>query len=360
MIAELADLRGDLAPDGPLQRAVVEKRDVLRPRQPDHDAQPVARGRVEQLAARRRVGADRVDAERGHQAEVGGDLLQRRELVAVRVGRERPVGHAFDEEALVAGAQKLSVGHDARRREDAGLAPDVRVGLNGSAHSWAVPSAQAEGTTTYCISRLADYRSILTLPLKVLNRSVPPSPPPPSSALSARRLELCIVSGISEFRRPLNELKVTVPRALSGTCSSMLPLKVSTSIDLVGFPRLLPDGDRAAEGVRLNGAGQRRSGPAATRSRGALCGPSTPVTLTGELKTDRSRWVRRGTLMSKSVSTTLLPLAKSHHERSRWLASTTTTFEPDGVDVELDAVQLRARVAAADRVDRRRPADPTR
>ena len=60
-----------------------------------------------------------------------------------------------------------------------------------------------------------------------------------------------------------------------------------------------------------------------------LCGPSTPVTLTGELKTSRSSCVRRGTLMSKSVSTTLLPLAKSHHERSRWLASTTTTFEPE-------------------------------
>ena len=76
MIAELADLRGDLAPDGALQRAVVEKRDVLRPRQPDHDAQALARGRVEQVAARRRIGADGVDAERGHLPEVGGDLMQ--------------------------------------------------------------------------------------------------------------------------------------------------------------------------------------------------------------------------------------------------------------------------------------------
>ena len=33
----------------------------------------------------------------------------RRELVAVGVGRERAVGHAFDEEALVAGAQKFTV-----------------------------------------------------------------------------------------------------------------------------------------------------------------------------------------------------------------------------------------------------------
>ena len=51
---------------------------------------------------RRRVGADRVDAEARHQAEVFGDLLRRGELVAVGVGRERAVRHALDEKALVA------------------------------------------------------------------------------------------------------------------------------------------------------------------------------------------------------------------------------------------------------------------
>ena len=145
MIAELADPGGDFAPDGALQRAVVEKRDVLRPRQPDHDAQPLPRGRVEQVAARRRIGADRIEAERGHLPEVGGHLMQRGELVTVRVGRKRPVGHAFDEETLVASAQKLAFGHDAHRREDAGLAPDVRFGLNGSAHFGRCPQLKLKG-----------------------------------------------------------------------------------------------------------------------------------------------------------------------------------------------------------------------
>ena len=79
------------------------------------------RGRlVQQVAARRRVGSDRVDAELRHQAEVAGDLSERRKLVAVRVGREGPVGHALDEEpslvpsAAVIEAQKFPVRDDPR------------------------------------------------------------------------------------------------------------------------------------------------------------------------------------------------------------------------------------------------------
>ena len=92
-----------------LQRAIVEERDVLRPRQPDHHAQAVPRGLVEQVAARRRVDADRVDAELRHQPEVLGDLADGGELIAVRVGRERAVRDALDQEPLVAGAQELAV-----------------------------------------------------------------------------------------------------------------------------------------------------------------------------------------------------------------------------------------------------------
>ena len=53
----------------------------------------------------------------------------------------------------------------------------------------------------------------LTLPLNVLTRRLP-SPPPPSSARTDRRLELCNVSGISEFSLPLKELNLTLPRAV--------------------------------------------------------------------------------------------------------------------------------------------------
>ena len=51
MAAELAHPRDRLPPDVLLQPAIVEKRDMLRPRQPDHDAKPLGRGRVEQVAA---------------------------------------------------------------------------------------------------------------------------------------------------------------------------------------------------------------------------------------------------------------------------------------------------------------------
>ena len=46
-------LRVELSADRALQPAIVEKRDVLRPRQPDHHAQPVPRRLVEQVAPRR-------------------------------------------------------------------------------------------------------------------------------------------------------------------------------------------------------------------------------------------------------------------------------------------------------------------
>ncbi len=76
MIGELGDLRSRFAADRSLQRAVVEKRDMLRPRQPHHDAQSVAGGLVEQIASRWRVRTNGVDAESRHEAEVFGNLLR--------------------------------------------------------------------------------------------------------------------------------------------------------------------------------------------------------------------------------------------------------------------------------------------
>src|SRR5205823_5539488 len=131
-----------------------------------------------------------------------------------------------------------------------------------------------------------------------------------------------------EFRWPLNELNVTVPRAESGTCSSMLPLKVSTSmvrLDSHDVSRIVT-GPLNVCACTDPETSFRTSGDEKPCRR---CEPSTPVTVTGELKTERSSCVWRGTLMSKSVSTTWLPPTKSHHEWSRWFASTTTTFDPD-------------------------------
>ncbi len=115
VIAELSDAGRELAADVALEVTVVEEGDVLRPWQSDHHAQAVACGFVEQLAPRGGVRADGVEAEACHETEVFGDLLRRGKLVAVGVGRKRPVRHAFDEEALVAKAEEFSIGADARR-----------------------------------------------------------------------------------------------------------------------------------------------------------------------------------------------------------------------------------------------------
>ena len=100
MVTELGDPRREVPADSALQGAVVQKRHVLRPGQADHDAQPLACGGIEQVPPRRRVRPDRVDAEARHLAEVRGNLLHGGKLVALRVGRKGPVGHAFDEESL--------------------------------------------------------------------------------------------------------------------------------------------------------------------------------------------------------------------------------------------------------------------
>src|SRR5262249_44293264 len=108
VIAELPDFRRELAANVALQRAVVEKRDVLRPRQPDHDVEALGRRRVEQLAPWRGVGPDRIDAELGHLAEVGGDLLNRRGKTPPPLWGKSGRGGAPYEGEFVAPAKKIS------------------------------------------------------------------------------------------------------------------------------------------------------------------------------------------------------------------------------------------------------------
>ena len=134
MAADRTHLRGDVAPDGPLQRVIVEKRHVLRPRQPDHDAKAVAGGFVEKIGVRRRVGSNGIDAEIRHQAEVPGHLLRRRKLIARRIGREGAVRHAFDEEARRVDAQKFPVRDDARACDRRPVLASLQTGLNDGSH----------------------------------------------------------------------------------------------------------------------------------------------------------------------------------------------------------------------------------
>jgi hypothetical protein len=112
MVADLPDARDGLAADLPLQPPVVEKGDVLRPRQSDHHPEPATRGLVEQVDARRCVGPNGVDAEIRHAAEVVGDLGGRGELVSLSVGCEGAVGDALHQESFVTGEQKFPVPDD--------------------------------------------------------------------------------------------------------------------------------------------------------------------------------------------------------------------------------------------------------
>src|SRR5262249_18279028 len=125
-----------------LQRAIVEKRDVLRPREPHHHPQPMPTRFVEEIASRSRVRADRVDAELRHQAEVVGHLGQRRKLVALRVGCEGAIRDTLDEVALVTDAKEFSVRGAPVRRYRPRLATEAWIVLDYGAHNRKGPLGQ--------------------------------------------------------------------------------------------------------------------------------------------------------------------------------------------------------------------------
>ena len=95
--------------DASREPSVVEKWDVLRPRQSDHHAETVPEGRVEQGVRRRRVGAHRVDARGRHQSKVLLDALCRRKLRSLAVWSERAVGHSFDQDTTPVDLEELAV-----------------------------------------------------------------------------------------------------------------------------------------------------------------------------------------------------------------------------------------------------------
>lgn len=96
-------------PDAVGNPPVVEKRDVLRPRQPDHDVQPVPRSLVEHVRGWRRVGSDRVDAGGRHQAEVVSDPMGFWKLRTGVVGGKRAVGDPLHEEAAPIDLEEFTV-----------------------------------------------------------------------------------------------------------------------------------------------------------------------------------------------------------------------------------------------------------
>ncbi len=132
---ESAHLTGDFPADRLDEAAIVEERDMLRPRQSDHDAQAVLRRFVKQIDSGRRIRTNGVDAQTRHQPKVFGDALGGGELAAVGIGRERAVGHAFDDESLVADLQKLAVRDDSRTVRQWSARTHVGKRLSDSVHA---------------------------------------------------------------------------------------------------------------------------------------------------------------------------------------------------------------------------------
>ena len=147
VIGECTNLTDDLLPDAAREPSIVQKRGVLRPRKPDHHAEPLTGRLVQQVPPGGRVSPDRIDAEPRHHAEVLGELETRGKLVAVGVGSKRPVRHSLDEKAdsvrrlraRELGAQKFSVRNDPRGQFPRRVRSEAGIRLNCSPHNTSWP-----------------------------------------------------------------------------------------------------------------------------------------------------------------------------------------------------------------------------
>ena len=115
MAAAGAHARDDRLADLPLDRGIVEKRDMLRPRQPDEDLEPGFFRRVEQPERRDGKHPHRIDPGAAHQREVLFDHGELGELLAMAAGAEWAVGHALDEVLALAGKKEFAVDPDPDR-----------------------------------------------------------------------------------------------------------------------------------------------------------------------------------------------------------------------------------------------------
>ena len=133
---QLAHQPHDVTPDAATQSSIVEERDVLRPRQPDHHPQAAASRLVQKITTRRGVETDGIQAEVCYLLKVLGDLAIRRVLIPVCPRRKGSVRDALDKEPPVLDTQKLPIGGGARRRSGYRKVEGYRIDLGGSAHGF--------------------------------------------------------------------------------------------------------------------------------------------------------------------------------------------------------------------------------
>src|SRR5262245_62776509 len=93
---------------------IVKKRDVLFPGQPDHDAEPVHRSRIQDAERRDGIGPDGIQAVRGHGGEVGGHDRIGGVLLPFWTGSERPVRDAPDKKLYTTSVYRFSTNGGSR------------------------------------------------------------------------------------------------------------------------------------------------------------------------------------------------------------------------------------------------------
>src|ERR1700731_1981045 len=95
-----------------LDRGAVEKRDMLRPGQPDQHLEAGLLGGIEQPDRRHGEYPNGIDAGIAHQREIALDNLHFRELSAMAAGAEGTVRHALDEMLDIASKKELAADPD--------------------------------------------------------------------------------------------------------------------------------------------------------------------------------------------------------------------------------------------------------
>ena len=108
MAPKAAHLCLEIAADTTTEGAVVEKRDMLRPRQPDHESQTVTGCLVEQRLRGGCVQPNGIDPDTRHQCEVFGHPRGRRKLPTVAVGRERAIADTLDDPRFAGETDELA------------------------------------------------------------------------------------------------------------------------------------------------------------------------------------------------------------------------------------------------------------
>ena len=116
---------------------------MLGPGDRDQHEQPGLGEQVHEPARRDVVDAQQVDAQFAHERQVGAGFFRRADEVSRRVGMERAVGDALEEEFAVAPEEELGLDADAVGGRKSHAEADVRT--RGDSRVFSLKDRPAEG-----------------------------------------------------------------------------------------------------------------------------------------------------------------------------------------------------------------------